>query len=75
MRTTITLDPDIAAAVDELRRSADIGPSEAVNRLARAGLTARLGDSYHIEIPRYEMSARVDYTNIGETLELLDGEA
>ena len=39
MRTTITLDRDIAAAVEQLRREEGIGPSEALNRLARAGLS------------------------------------
>lgn len=72
MRTTITLEPDIAAEVERLRRTEGIGPSDAVNRLARAGLTARLGEPYHIEIPAYRMSARVDYTRIADTLELLD---
>lgn len=73
MRTTITLDPDVAAEVDRLRRTEDIGPSEAVNRLARAGL-ALSPDHYHLNIPGYVMSARVDYTSIADTLELLDGE-
>lgn len=48
-------------------------PSEAVNRLARAGL-ALSPDHYHLNIPGYVMSARVDYTSIADTLELLDGE-
>ncbi|HEU0168187.1 MAG TPA: ribbon-helix-helix protein, CopG family, partial [Chloroflexota bacterium] len=38
MRTTVTLDDDVAAAASELRRQEGIGLSEAVNRLARAGL-------------------------------------
>lgn len=74
MRTTITLDDDIAAEVDRLRRTTGIGPSEAINRLARAGLTVALGQSYHLEVPSYRMSARVDYTNIAATLELLQNE-
>lgn len=38
MRTTLTLDPEVQAAVDALRAAEGVGPSEAVNRLARAGL-------------------------------------
>lgn len=38
MRTTVRLDEDIARAVEELRRSG-LGTSEAVNRLARLGLS------------------------------------
>ncbi|MBV8083551.1 MAG: ribbon-helix-helix protein, CopG family [Chloroflexi bacterium] len=38
MRTTVTLDDDAAAAANELRRQEGIGISEALNRLARAGL-------------------------------------
>ena len=41
MRTTFTLDADVAAAVDELRRREGIGPSEAVNRLIRRALATR----------------------------------
>lgn len=72
MRTTITLDPDIAAAVERLRGEAGIGLSEAVNRLARAGLVVELDKTYHVEIPSRSMSARLDYTNISDTLALLD---
>lgn len=72
MRTTITLDADIAAEVERLRRVEGIGPSEALNRLARAGLVAELGEPYHLDVPSHHMSARLDYTNISETLALLD---
>ncbi|MBA2263154.1 MAG: ribbon-helix-helix protein, CopG family, partial [Chloroflexi bacterium] len=41
MRTTVTLDKDVAAAVRRLRLSEGMGLSEALNRLARAGLTVK----------------------------------
>ncbi len=71
MRTTFTLDDDVAAAVDALRRAEGIGPSEAVNRLIRRALVVRA------EPKRYEhrsvsMGARVDVANVGEVLDLLD---
>ncbi len=40
MRTTVTLDDDITAAVARLRDERHIGLSEAVNELARAGLAS-----------------------------------
>jgi len=33
MRTTVDLDDDVAAAIDQLRRGASVGLSDAVNRL------------------------------------------
>ena len=33
MRTTLKLDPDVAAAAEQLRRARQIGLSEAVNEL------------------------------------------
>ncbi|MDQ3782163.1 MAG: ribbon-helix-helix domain-containing protein [Actinomycetota bacterium] len=38
MRTTVTLDDDVAVAVDQLRRERGLGTSAAVNALARQGL-------------------------------------
>jgi hypothetical protein len=38
MRTTVSLDDDVGAAVQRLRVERNIGLSEAVNELARAGL-------------------------------------
>lgn len=75
MRTTVTLADDVTVAVEELRRERAIGVSEAINELARKGLaskaprpafvqrTADMGDSY------------VDYTNVWEAIEALDGPA
>lgn len=71
MRTTVNLDPDVARAVERLRRERGLGLSAALNELARAGL---------IEAPkrlRFEqatspMGARIDVTNIGDVSELLD---
>ena len=71
MRTTITLEADAAAAVDKLRRAETIGTSEAVNRLIRDGLRSK-----HPRKPYVHRTAnlglRVDVSNIGEVLELLD---
>lgn len=73
MRTTITLEPDVAAAIEKVRREEGIGPSEAVNRLVRAGLAASSSK------PRAEFHQRsaplgltVDVSNVGDVLDLLD---
>jgi hypothetical protein len=38
MRTTLTLDPDVAAEIQRRRRSGDRGLKEEINRLLRLGL-------------------------------------
>lgn len=73
MRTTITVAPDVAAEMERLRREEGLGPSDALNLLARRGMAAPRAD--YVYTPRsFKMGARVDYTNIGEILDLLDQE-
>lgn len=71
MRTTVRLDPEVAAAAERLRRERHIGLGEAVNELARAGLSAK-----HEATPFRQRTAsvglKVDVTDIAATLELLD---
>ena len=71
MRTTVTLDPDVVAEVERLRRTDGLGVSEAVNRLVRAGLARSPGP------PRYrhrsaDVGVSVDVTDVGAVLDLLD---
>jgi metal-responsive CopG/Arc/MetJ family transcriptional regulator len=72
MRTTVTLDEDVAAAVDELRRERSIGLSEAVNELIRAGLLVKERRRTFRQRSR-PIGLRVDVTNVAEALELLEG--
>jgi metal-responsive CopG/Arc/MetJ family transcriptional regulator len=71
MRTTLTLDDDVAAEVERLRREEGIGVSEAVNRLIRMALATppRRQPYEHISA---DLGIKVDVTNIGDVLELLD---
>jgi hypothetical protein len=74
MRTTVTLDDDVASAVRRLQRERGVGVSEALNGLARAGLTTKAPR------PSYRQRSagiglKVDVTNVAETLDLLDGPA
>lgn len=41
MRTTVTIAPDVYAEIERLRREDGLGPSEALNQLARRGLSQK----------------------------------
>lgn len=76
MRTTISLDDDIAAAVQQLRRQTGIGLSEAVNQLVRRGLMgteSRGGRPFRQ--PCAPIGLRLDVSNIAEALEILESES
>lgn len=71
MRTTFTLDDDVAAEVDRVRRAEGIGISEAVNRLIRQGLaTPRRRRRY--DQRSADVGLKIDVTDIGAVLDLLD---
>lgn len=73
MRTTVTLDPDVAAAVEQLRKRG-IGVSEAINDLARSGLTVKQARRFFHQ-RRATLALKIDVTNVGDALEQLDGPA
>lgn len=73
MRTTLTLADDVAAAVERLRRERSIGMSEAVNELVRAGLTTQNRSGAPFEQKSHDLGDGVDFDNIADTLETLDG--
>jgi Arc/MetJ family transcription regulator len=73
MRTTITLDDDVAAEVDRLRRESGVGVSEAVNRLVRSGM-ARPRNRAVFEQRAIDMGQRIDVADIGGVLELLNSD-
>jgi len=72
MRTTIKLDEDIAAAIEQMRRDEGIGPSQALNRLARAGLSAPR-DLPQFRQTTFEGRLLIDVSDIGEALEIAEG--
>ncbi|HET7406531.1 MAG TPA: ribbon-helix-helix domain-containing protein [Mycobacteriales bacterium] len=72
MRTTVTLDDDVAAAVQRLRKDEGVGLSEALNELARAGLRVRPRRA-RFRQRSAPLGLRVDVSNVGEALESLDG--
>ncbi len=72
MRTTVSLDDDVAAAVQRLRAERNIGLSEAINELVRAGLAVPRQRTRFVQ-RTFPMRSRIDVTNMGEALELLEG--
>lgn len=71
MRTTVRLDPEVAAAAERLRRERHIGLGEAVNELARAGLDRRQRAA-RFRQRTSSVGLKVDVTDVADTLELLD---
>jgi Arc/MetJ family transcription regulator len=74
MRTTVTLDDDVVAAVAGIRRERALGLSEAVNELIRLGLDARQARNRSKPHSR-GLSLQVDVTDVPGALELLEGPA
>lgn len=72
MRTTVDLAADVASGIEKLRRERNLGLSEAVNDLVRAGLTAER-PGHRFRQKSHDLGAGVDYTNVGEALETLGG--
>jgi hypothetical protein len=73
MRTTVTLDPDVAAELERMRREDGVGLSEALNLLARRALALR--PQRRLYEPRtVDLGLSIDVSNIGDVLDLLDGD-
>ena len=72
MRTTVNLDDDVVAAVTRLRRERNVGVSQAVNELARAGLVARR-ERRQFRQRKTKLGLRIDVTNVADALEVLEG--
>lgn len=73
MRTTITIADDVYAEMERLRREEGVGPSEALNTLARRGMAAKVAPGPYVHSAR-RLGARLDVSNIGDVLDLLDDE-
>lgn len=69
----MTLAPDVAAEVERLRRETGVGVSEAINALARRAMSVGGGPPRTpYRQPTAPLGARIDVTNIGDVLDLLD---
>lgn len=74
MRTTVTFDDDVAAAIAQLRRERSLGLSEAVNELVRNGLAKRRTHRPFRQRTR-SLGLRLDVVDVAEALDLLEGSA
>lgn len=75
MRVTITLEPDVLAAVEEMRRSRGIGASEAVNKLARRGIALREPSRERFVQRTHDMGAfLIPIDDIAAALGILEGD-
>ena len=72
MRTTITFDDDVAAAVEQVRRERDLGMSAAVNELVRRGLVRSAPPTRFVQRTS-SGGVRLDVSNVAEVLDLLNG--
>lgn len=73
MRTTITVADDVAAEMERLRREEGLGPSEALNTLARRGMARASGRQAYVH-RSHTLGLRVDISDVAAALELLDEE-
>ena len=73
MRTTIDLDDDTSAAIEQLRHDERIGLSAAVNKLIRRGL-AISPPPIPFRQPTRELGLRIDVSNVAEALDLLESD-
>jgi len=75
MRTTVTLEKDVAAAIERLRRERGLGLSAAVNDLIRIGLALRQAKPERFVQKTYDMGPElIDVTNVAEALAQAEGE-
>jgi hypothetical protein len=75
MRTTVTLEKDVAAAIASLRRERGLGLSEAVNDLIRKGLMYRPSRKPFVQRSQSMGPPLIDLTDIGWALEQIEGPA
>jgi hypothetical protein len=72
MRTTIELDDDTSAAVQQLRAEEHRGLSDAVNELIRRGMMRRPHEAPFV--PRTAaLGLRIDVSNVADALDYLEG--
>jgi predicted transcriptional regulator len=77
MRTTVTLDDDVAARLEQEMRRSGKSFKRAVNDALRAGLALRKGASaltpFVVEARALGVRPGLDYANVAELLEVAEG--
>jgi hypothetical protein len=80
VRTTLTLDDDVAAALERLREKRNVGFKELVNDVLRRGLNdlrrpPRRREPFRTRGVALGRTRLSDFDNIGEALAIAEGEA
>ena len=78
MRTTLTLDPDVAAELDRLRREGEAGWKDLVNEILRLGLRHRAPERGPDRFRTHPVdlgAPRIDLDDASEALAVAEGEA
>ena len=80
MRTTLTLDDDVAAAIERLRRARDVNVKDIVNDALRKGLSElatgpKQRGSFQTQVVELGRIRLPSIDNIGESLAVAEGEA
>jgi len=74
VRTTLTLDDDVANLLNREVRRSGASFKEVVNHFLRLGLTAsRQPSRKPFVVEPFELPTNLNYDNIGELLEILEG--
>jgi hypothetical protein len=73
MRTTVTLAKDVAAAVQKLQRQEGVGVSEALNRIARAGIATKAPRRAFRQRSANMGPFAIDVSNVADALEVAEG--
>jgi hypothetical protein len=74
MRTTVNLADDVTAELRRMHDERSLGMSEALNELARAGMTRKPRPRKPFVQRTHNLGrALIDYTNVAEALELAEG--
>ncbi len=74
MRTTVTLEKDVAVAIERVRREQGLGLSAAVNELIRKGLLYKPPRRRFVQ-KTYDLGpALIDVTNVAEAISQAEGE-
>jgi hypothetical protein len=75
MRTTITLDPDVATAVARVQADRHVGVSQAVNDLVRQGLARRSATPHFTQETSAMGAPALPLDDIAAVVETLEGDA
>jgi hypothetical protein len=80
VRTTLTIDDDLAVLLERLRRERDVSLKQVVNEALRRGLAAmergeqRRGEKYHTRVVSLGKPRLPNLDNVSEALAIAEGE-